>query len=48
MPAENGNYAEFYLQVRRAIENDEAMPVPAKDAIEVARLIDIAREISLR
>ena len=48
VPAENGNYAEFYLQVRRAIENDEAMPVPAKDAIEVARLIDIAREISLR
>ena len=48
IPAEDGKYVEYYLQVRRAIENDEAMPVSAKDALEVARLIDIAREISLR
>ena len=48
VPAEDGKYVEFYLQVRRAIESDEQMPVSAKDAIEVARLIDIAREISLR
>ena len=48
IPAEDGKYVEFYLQVRRAIESDEQMPVSAKDAIEVARLIDIAREISLR
>lgn len=48
IPAEDGNYVEFYLQVRRALESDAPMPVPAKDAIEVARLIDIAREISLR
>ena len=48
VPAENGSYVDFYLQVRRAIENDEAMPIPLKDALEVARLIDIAREISLR
>ena len=46
--AENGNYVDFYLQVRRAIESDGPMPVSAKDALEVARLIDIAREISLR
>lgn len=48
IPAEDGKYVEFYLQVRRAIESGEQMPVSAKDAIEVARLIDIAREISLR
>ena len=48
IPAEDGKYVDYYLQVRRAIENDEAMPVSTKDALEVARLIDIAREISLR
>lgn len=48
IPAENGSYVDFYLQVRRALINDEPMPIPAKDALEVARLIDIAREISLR
>ncbi|MEY2798097.1 MAG: hypothetical protein RIS22_363 [Actinomycetota bacterium] len=48
IPAENGNYVDFYLQVRRAIESDAQMPVSPKDALEVARLIDIAREISLR
>lgn len=48
LPAEDGKYVDFYLQVRRAIEGDDPMPIPAKDAIEVARLIDIAREISLR
>lgn len=45
---EDGRYVDFYLQVNRAIREDAAMPVSAKDAIEVARLIDIAREISLR
>lgn len=48
IPAENGSYVDFYLQVRRALESDAPMPVPNKDALEVARLIDIAREISLR
>ena len=48
IPAEDGNYVDFYLQVREAIIKDAPMPIPAKDAIEVARLIDIAREISLR
>lgn len=46
--SENGNYCEFYIQVRNAIVNNAEMPIPAKDALEVARLIDIAREISLR
>ena len=48
VPAENGNYVEFYLQVRNALTSDAPMPVSHKDALEVARLIDIAREISLR
>lgn len=48
IPAEDGKYVDFYLQVRRAISEDAPMPIPAKDALEVARLIDIAREISLR
>lgn len=48
LPAEDGNYVEFYQKVRVAIESDGPMPVPAKDALEVARLLDIAREISLR
>lgn len=48
IPAENGSYVDFYLQVRRAIEEGAPMPILPKDAIEVARLIDIAREISLR
>jgi predicted dehydrogenase len=48
LPGENGNYVEFYLQVRRAITEGAPMPVANKDALEVARLIDIAREISLR
>ena len=48
LPGENGNYVEFYLQVKRAITENGPMPVANKDALEVARLIDIAREISLR
>jgi predicted dehydrogenase len=48
LPAEDGKYVEFYLQVRAALEGKAAMPVSNKDALEVARLIDIAREISLR
>ena len=48
LPGENGSYVDFYLQVHRAITEDAPMPVSAKDALEVARLIDIAREISLR
>lgn len=48
IPSENGNYVDFYLQVRSALTSDAPMPVSNKDALEVARLIDIAREISLR
>lgn len=48
VPAENGSYVEFYLQVKKALTSDAPMPVSHKDALEVARLIDIAREISLR
>lgn len=48
VPAEDGKYVDFYLQVRRALEGADTMPIPPKDALDVARLIDIAREISLR
>jgi predicted dehydrogenase len=48
IPSENGSYVDFYLQVRQALTTDAPMPIPNKDALEVARLIDIAREISLR
>ena len=48
IPSENGSYVDYYLQVRQAITDGSPMPVANKDALEVARLIDIAREISLR
>jgi predicted dehydrogenase len=33
LPGENGNYVEFYLQVRRAITEGAPMPVANKDAL---------------
>jgi hypothetical protein len=45
---EAGNYPAFYNQVSAAIKGQGDMPVPVADAMEVARLIDVAREMSVR
>jgi predicted dehydrogenase len=45
---EAGNYPAFYNQVAEAIKGNGDMPVPVADAMEVARLIDVAREMSIR
>jgi monoamine oxidase len=45
---EAGNYPAFYNQVAAAIKGQGDMPVPVADAMEVARLIDVAREMSVR
>ena len=45
---EAGNYPAFYNQVAEAIRGNGDMPVPVADAMEVARLIDVAREMSIR
>jgi len=47
-PAEPGDYTEFYLQVAQAIRGEGGMPVSIDDALEVARLVDEAREKSIR
>jgi predicted dehydrogenase len=43
-----GNYGHFYLAVRDALEGKGAWPITADQIIEVASLIDKAREISVR
>lgn len=43
-----GNYVEFYLQVKAALETGSAMPVSTGDALFVATIIDHARAISTR
>jgi len=43
-----GNYGHFYLAVRGALEGKDAWPISADQIIEVASLIDKAREISVR
>jgi len=43
-----GNYGHFYLAVRDALEGMGAWPISADQIIEVASLIDKAREISVR
>jgi predicted dehydrogenase len=43
-----GNYGHFYLAVRDALEGKGAWPISADQIIEVASLIDKAREISVR
>lgn len=45
---ESGDYPAFYNQVAVAIKGEGEMPVPVADAMEVARLIDVAREMSTR
>lgn len=43
-----GNYADFYSQVQRALTGEDDWPVSTTLAIEVAKIIDDAREISIR
>jgi predicted dehydrogenase len=47
-PSVPGNYTEFYLAVASAIRGDGVMPVSIQDALDVALIIDQAREISIR
>lgn len=42
--AEPGNYGHFYLQVQSAMVNGTPWPVTTADALQVARLIDQARD----
>jgi len=46
--AENGNYAIFYQLVKGAIAGENEWPVSTADALDVARLLDDARELSIR
>jgi len=43
-----GNYGHFYLAVRDALEGKGKWPISADQILEVASLIDKAREISVR
>ncbi|MEY4498820.1 MAG: hypothetical protein RJA40_925 [Actinomycetota bacterium] len=43
-----GNYAQFYLGVKAALETGSAMPVSTDDALYIARIIDQARTTSTR
>ena len=43
-----GDYVQFYLQVKAALETGSAMPVSTDDALYVAKIIDQARSISTR
>ncbi|MEN9324878.1 MAG: hypothetical protein RL414_632 [Actinomycetota bacterium] len=44
----SGDYTHFYRDVAAAIRGEGAMPVSLEDALEVSRLIDQAREVSIR
>lgn len=46
IPGENGNYALFYLAVAGAISGATPWPIDNRDALEVAHIIDQAREES--
>ena len=43
-----GDYVQFYLQVKAALETGTAMPVSTDDALYIARTIDQARANSVR
>ena len=43
-----GDYVQFYLQVKTALQTGSVMPVSADDALYVARTIDQARADSVR
>ncbi|MEY4901800.1 MAG: hypothetical protein RLZZ190_527 [Actinomycetota bacterium] len=46
--ADHGNYCVFYSLVHDAITNKTAMPISADEILDVARIIDQAREMSVR
>jgi predicted dehydrogenase len=46
--ADHGNYCVFYSLVHDAITNKSAMPISADEILDVARIIDQAREMSVR
>lgn len=46
--SENGNYAKFYTLVKGALLGTHPWPVSTSDAIEVAKIIDQAREHATR
>ena len=46
--ADHGNYCVFYSLVHDAITNKTPMPISAKEILEVAHIIDQAREMSVR
>ena len=46
--ADHGNYCVFYSLVHDAITNKMPMPISAKEILEVAHIIDQAREMSVR
>lgn len=43
-----GDYVQFYLQIKSALETGSAMPVSTDDALYIARTIDQARANSVR
>lgn len=43
-----GNYVSFYNQVKDSLERGSAMPVSREFALEVAQILDRAREIDIR
>lgn len=43
-----GDYTQFYIQVAEAIRGNGVMPVSIQDALDVAFIVDQAREISIR
>lgn len=45
---EPGNYGHFYVAVKGALEGKNPMPVRAEEILEVATIIDKARELSVR
>ena len=46
--SDHGNYCVFYSLVHDAITNKTAMPISADEILDVARIIDQAREMSVR
>ena len=43
-----GDYVQFYLQVKQALTSGSPMPVSTDDALYIAKIIDRAREMSVR
>ena len=47
-PSEPGSYPSFYSRVRESLEIGSPLPISREFALSVARIIDKAREISIR